>query len=98
LSPRCADRDEVDIAPRKSPVICLVLALLEGADSRKASGATSDFRRHKVLFRFWLITSLIVAFVTYCGAFGIQLTPAADVQSAFAQRDPGPAVFDDDGR
>jgi len=23
-----------------------------------------------VLFRFWLITSLIVAFVVYCGAFG----------------------------
>lgn len=49
-------------------------------------------------FRFWLITSLIVAFVAYSGAFGIQLLPAAGVHPTFADRDLGLAVLDDDGR
>jgi len=51
-----------------------------------------------VQFRFWLITSLIVAFVAYSGAFGIQLLPAAGVPPTFADRDLGLAVLDDDGR
>jgi hypothetical protein len=50
-----------------------------------------------VLFRFWLITSLIVAFVAYCGAFGIQLAPSVD-DPALANRTAGLALFDDDGR
>jgi hypothetical protein len=49
-----------------------------------------------VLFRFWLITSLIVAFVVYCGAFGIRLDPAVDDHSSFADRYLGLAVLDDD--
>ena len=48
--------------------------------------------------RFWLITSLIVAFVAYSGVFGIQLLPAADVQPALADRGPAPTILDDDGR
>ena len=47
-------------------------------------------------FRFWLITSLIVAFVAYSGVFGIQLLPAAGVQTVFADRSLGPALIDDD--
>jgi len=49
-----------------------------------------------VQFRFWLITSLIVAFVAYSGVFGIQLLPAADVHPAFADRDLGLALMDED--
>jgi hypothetical protein len=49
-----------------------------------------------VQFRFWLITSLIVAFVAYSGVFGIQLLPAAGVQTAFADRALSPALIDDD--
>jgi len=54
-----------------------------------------------VHFRFWLITSLIVAFVAYSGAFGNQLLPIADLHPAFADRVPNLAVPDDsteDGR
>ena len=80
----------------KSQVTCLLLAALEGIDYWKADDVR--YRRRKVQFRFWLITSLIVAFVAYSGAFGIQLLPAADVQPAFADRDLGLAVLDDDGR
>ena len=51
-----------------------------------------------MLFRFWLITSLIVAFVAYCGAFGIGLAAPVD-DSASADRSAGLAVFlDDDAR
>ena len=81
---------------RKSQVTCLLLAGLEGVDYWKASKVQS--RRRKVQFRFWLITSLIVAFVAYSGAFGIQLLPAAGVLPALADRGPGPTVLDDDGR
>ena len=48
-----------------------------------------------MLFRFWLMTSLIVAFVAYCGAFGIGL-PVADVQPAFGDRGLPSALLDDD--
>jgi hypothetical protein len=51
-----------------------------------------------VLFRFWLITSLIVAFVAYSGAFGIQLVPAASDPMQAAGHDLGLALFDDAGR
>jgi len=51
-----------------------------------------------VQFRFWLVTSLIVAFVAYSGAFGIQLLPAADVHPTFTERDLALVVLDDDGR
>jgi hypothetical protein len=53
-----------------------------------------------VLFRFWLITSLIVAFVAYSGAFGIQLVPVANAPGQFADRDMALrlSVIDDDGR
>jgi hypothetical protein len=47
-------------------------------------------------FRFWLITSLIVAFVAYSGVFGIQLLPAGDLHPAFADRDLGLALTGDD--
>jgi uncharacterized membrane protein len=81
---------------RKSQVTCLLLAVLEGIDYWKANDIR--YRRHKVQFRFWLITSLIVAFVAYSGAFGIQLLPAVDVHPTLADRDLGLAVLDDDGR
>ena len=48
-------------------------------------------------FRFWLITSLIVAFVAYCGAFGIGLLPVADVQPGFVDRGLPAVLLDDDG-
>lgn len=51
-----------------------------------------------MLFRFWLITSLIVAFVAYSGAFGIQLVPTASAPAQGADRDLGLALFDDAGR
>jgi hypothetical protein len=50
-----------------------------------------------VLFRFWLMTSLIVAFVAYSGAFGIHLVPAP-AQSADRDVGLGLAVIDDAGR
>ena len=52
-----------------------------------------------MLFRFWLITSLIVAFVVISGAFGIQLVPAS-APGQFADRDLGLrlSVIDDAGR
>lgn len=81
---------------QKSQVTCLLLAVLEGIDYWKANDVRH--RRHKVQFRFWLITSLIVAFVAYMGAFGIQLLPVAGIHSSFADRDLGLAVLDDDGR
>jgi hypothetical protein len=87
---------KVNVRFRKSQVTCLLLAVLEGIDYWKANDIR--YRRLKVQFRFWLITSLIVAFVAYLGAFGIQLLPAAGVQPAFADRDLGLAVLDDDGR
>jgi hypothetical protein len=87
---------KVNVRLRKSEVTCLLLAVLEGIDYWKANDVR--YRRHKVQFRFWLITSLIVAFVAYSGAFGIQLLPAADVHPTFADRDLGVAVLDDDGR
>src|SRR5689334_11353935 len=54
---------KVNVRFRKSQVTCLLLAVLEGIDYWKAN----DIRywRLKVQFRFWLITSLIVAFVAY---------------------------------
>lgn len=53
----------------------------------------------QVLFRFWLITSLIVAFVAYSGAFGIQLVPAdALTQSTDRDLGLGLVVIDDGGR
>ena len=52
-----------------------------------------------MLFRFWLITSLIVAFVAYSGAFGIQLVPAdALTQSTDRDLGLGLVVIDDGGR
>jgi hypothetical protein len=53
-----------------------------------------------VFFRFWLMTSLIVAFVAFSGAFGIQLVPAANAPGQSADRDLGLslAVIDDGGR
>jgi len=51
-----------------------------------------------VRYRFWLITSLIVAFVAASWAFGIRLTPAPDAQPAFGQIAPKLGVLDDDGR
>jgi hypothetical protein len=48
-----------------------------------------------VLFRFWLFTSLIVAFVAYCGAFGIRLAPSVDYPP-FSDRLAGPTALDDD--
>jgi hypothetical protein len=51
-----------------------------------------------VLFRFWLITSLIVAFVAYSGAFGIPLAPAANGPTQFADPNLGLALYDDAGR
>jgi hypothetical protein len=45
------------------------------------------------------MTSLIVAFVAYCGVFQIRLVPAPDDHSAFADRATGFAAIDDgDGR
>jgi uncharacterized membrane protein len=87
---------KVSVRSRKSQVTCLLLAVLEGIDYWKANDVR--YRRPKVQFRFWLITSLIVAFVAYTGAFGIQLLPAVDVHPTFADRDLGLAVLDDDGR
>jgi len=75
-------------------VTCLLLAVPEGIDYWEASDIR--YRRYKVQFRFWLITSLIVAFVAYSGMFGIQLLPAADVHPAFADRDLGVALMDED--
>jgi hypothetical protein len=49
-----------------------------------------------VQFRFWLITSLIVAFVAYSVVFVLPLLPAAGVQTAFADRALSPALIDDD--
>jgi cytochrome c5 len=43
------------------------------------------------------MTALIVAFVAYCGAFGIGLVPAVGDQSAWADRNVGFAVLDDEG-
>jgi hypothetical protein len=52
-----------------------------------------------MLFRFWLMTSLVVAFVAYCGVFEIRLVPGADDQFPFASRAAALAVLDDgDGR
>ncbi len=48
-----------------------------------------------MLFRFWLITSLIVASVAYSGVFRIQPLPSADLRPAFAYRVPSLAVLDD---
>jgi hypothetical protein len=50
-----------------------------------------------VLFRLWLITSLIVAFVAASWAFGIRLTPGVD-QAGFAGRDAAFSIsqMDDD--
>ena len=87
---------KVNVRFRKSQVTCLLLAVLDGIDYWKANDIR--YRRLKVQFRFWLITSLIVAFVAYSGAFGIQLLPAAGVHATFAYRDLGLAVLDDDGR
>jgi uncharacterized membrane protein len=87
---------KVNVRFRKSQVTCLLLAVLEGIDYWKAN--VTRYRRLKVQFRFWLITSLIVAFVAYSGALGIQLLPAAGVHPTFADRDLGLAVLDDDGR
>jgi hypothetical protein len=42
------------------------------------------------------MTALIVAFVAYCGAFGIGLVPAVGDQS-LADRYTGFAVLDDEG-
>ena len=86
----------VNVRFQKSQVTCLLLAVLEGVDYWKASNTNRGGTR--VQFRFWLITSLIVAFVAYSGAFGIQLLPAADVQPALANSGPAPTVLDDDGR
>jgi len=58
----------------------------------------SDPEARKVRYRFWLITSLIVAFVAASWAFGIRLTPAPDAQPAFGQIAPKLGVLDDDGR
>jgi hypothetical protein len=49
-----------------------------------------------VLFRFWLITSLIVAFVVYCGAFGIRQDPAVEDHSSFADHYLGVALLEED--
>lgn len=73
----------------------LVLAAMEEPRGDKASVATHGLRRHTVLFRFWLFTSLIVAFVAYCGAFGIRLVPSA-AYPAFSDGTAGPALMDDD--
>jgi hypothetical protein len=51
----------------------------------------------QVLFRFLLMTSLIVGFVAYSGAFGIHLVPAP-AQSADRDVELGLAVIDDAGR
>jgi hypothetical protein len=51
-----------------------------------------------VLFRFWLLTSLIVAFVAYCGAFGIRLTGPMDQHAAYADRIAAYTVLNDDDR
>ena len=48
-----------------------------------------------MLFRFWLFTSVIVAFVAFCGAFGIQLTPSSG-DASYSSRLAGPTVLDDD--
>ena len=50
-----------------------------------------------MLFRFFLMTSLIVAFVAYSGAFGIHLVPAP-AQTADSDIAPALAVIDDAGR
>lgn len=47
-------------------------------------------------YRFWLFTSLIVAFVAYCGVFGIRLVPAGAGYPSYAERAAGFAAFDDD--
>ena len=49
-----------------------------------------------MLFRFWLFTSLIVAFVVYCGTFGIRLVPASADYSVFSDRSAGFSWVDDD--
>jgi hypothetical protein len=48
-----------------------------------------------MLFRFWLVTSLIVAFVAYCGALGIFPVPPGG-QSALGGQTLGPSFFFDD--
>ena len=85
---------EVNFVSRNRLVTCLLLAVPEGIDYWEASDIR--YRRYKVQFRFWLITSLIVAFVAYSGVFGIQLLPAADVHPVFADRDLGVALMDED--
>jgi hypothetical protein len=49
-----------------------------------------------VLFRFWLFTSLIVAFVAYCGAFGISLVPAGAGYPSYPERAAGFTALDED--
>ncbi len=55
-------------------------------------------RRSAVRFRFWLITSLVVAFVASGWAFGIRLTPTLGEQPAFMDLGLQLSGADDDGR
>ena len=49
-----------------------------------------------MLFRFWLFTFLMVAFVAYSGAFGIGPIPAAYADAVFLSRSTGYVILDDD--
>jgi hypothetical protein len=51
-----------------------------------------------VFYRFWLMTSLIVAFVAYLGAFGIHLVPAPAQGAGRDDVGLSLAVIDDAGR
>ena len=49
-----------------------------------------------MLFRFWLFTYLIAAFVAYSGAFGIGPIPAAYAGAVFLSPSAGYTILDDD--
>ena len=49
-----------------------------------------------MLFRFWLFTSLILAFVAYSGAFGIGPIAAVDDNSVFLSANTAYIILDDD--
>jgi len=69
---------EVNFVSRNRLVTCLLLAVLEGIDYWEASDIR--YRRYKVQFRFWLITSLIVAFVALAWVYhNFEPKPAAPI-------------------